>query len=426
MNSVRSGARIAAALLSIIATLTPALGQETIGYSYDSRGRLVQVSHSGAVNNGVLSSYTYDAADNRTNVTVSTAGTTDCTGISFSISSNGPVTEGSNSVFTITKTGSTAASCSVSYTTASGTAVSGSDFTAKSGTLTFTSAQSSLTVSVPTTDDTTVESAETFTVTLSNPTPPATITTATATATINDNDSANTCNGVSFNIASNGAVTEGASSAFTVSKSGTTSNSCSVSYATASGTATSGSDFTAKSGTLAFTSTQTSQTVTVATIDDAIVESAETFAMNLSSPTGGATLGAPSSATATINDNDANSCSGVSFSVDSPSDSEGAPLTFTISKTGGTAATCTVKYATADGTAVAGTNYQAVALATASFAPTVTTVQVTVTTYDDGVYHAINKYLYLNLSSPSSGATLTNTQGKGTLLEADPNGCPLC
>lgn len=43
---------------------------ETVSYTYDARGRLVQVVRSGTPNNGVSSTYTYDKADNRTNVTV--------------------------------------------------------------------------------------------------------------------------------------------------------------------------------------------------------------------------------------------------------------------------------------------------------------------------------------------------------------------
>jgi YD repeat-containing protein len=48
---------------------TAALATETITYKYDARGRLVEVSHSGTVNNGVKSTYTHDKADNRTNKT---------------------------------------------------------------------------------------------------------------------------------------------------------------------------------------------------------------------------------------------------------------------------------------------------------------------------------------------------------------------
>jgi hypothetical protein len=46
---------------------------ETINYSYDALGRLTNVSHSGAVNGGTSSSYQFDPADNRTNVTTSGA-----------------------------------------------------------------------------------------------------------------------------------------------------------------------------------------------------------------------------------------------------------------------------------------------------------------------------------------------------------------
>lgn len=42
-----------------------ALASETLTYSYDARGRLVQVHRSGTVNNGVVTSYAHDKADNR-------------------------------------------------------------------------------------------------------------------------------------------------------------------------------------------------------------------------------------------------------------------------------------------------------------------------------------------------------------------------
>lgn len=280
---------------------------DTITYSYDGRGRLIKVSHAGtAANNGAAASYTYDAADNRTKVAVTTsAGSSTCNGVSFSIASNGPVTEGATSAFTVTKSGTTPSYCSVNYATANGSATAGSDYSAESGTLTFAPTDTSHTANVPTVDDSVVEGTETFSMALSLPTAGATLgTPSSATATINDNDVSSPCTGVTFTIASNGAVTEGANSVFTVTKHGTATGSCTVNYATASGTATSGSDFTATSGTLTFTSGQTSQSVNVPTTDDSVVESAETFTMALSSPTGGSALGTPSSATATINDND--------------------------------------------------------------------------------------------------------------------------
>jgi YD repeat-containing protein len=47
---------------------------ETITYQYDALGRLVQVTRSGSVNNGAAAAYTYDPANNRTNVTTTAPG----------------------------------------------------------------------------------------------------------------------------------------------------------------------------------------------------------------------------------------------------------------------------------------------------------------------------------------------------------------
>ena len=299
--------RLRAVVLASVAGLlaSSAMASETISYSYDALGRLVQVARSGAVNNGVSESYSYDPANNRTNVTVSGVPAPP----SFSIN-DVAVTEGGNLVFTVTKTGTTNTSFSVNYAIAAGTAASGSDFDysaqAQTGTLTFASNVTTQTVTVHTIDDAATETAETMFVNLSGATGGATISDSQGVGTINDNDAPPPCNGVSFTVASNGAVTEGATSAFTVTKTGSATGSCSVNYATTDGTAIAPGDYTTASNTLTFTSVQTSQTVSVTTINDTAVESAETFGMSLSSPTGGATLGTPSSAAATINDNDGN------------------------------------------------------------------------------------------------------------------------
>ena len=60
---------IALSIAALTATAM-ATASETINYSYDARGRLVQVKHSGTVNNNVTANYQYDKADNRTNVNV--------------------------------------------------------------------------------------------------------------------------------------------------------------------------------------------------------------------------------------------------------------------------------------------------------------------------------------------------------------------
>lgn len=58
-------------LLSVVAS--SAMAAETITYEYDALGRLKRVTHAGTINDGMSSSYTYDNANNRTNITVSGA-----------------------------------------------------------------------------------------------------------------------------------------------------------------------------------------------------------------------------------------------------------------------------------------------------------------------------------------------------------------
>ena len=48
-----------------------AYASETVTYRYDARGRLVKVERSGSVNNGVVTAYAYDKANNRTAKTTS-------------------------------------------------------------------------------------------------------------------------------------------------------------------------------------------------------------------------------------------------------------------------------------------------------------------------------------------------------------------
>jgi len=78
-----------------------------------------------------------------------------------------------------------------------------------------------------------------------------------------------------------------------------------VDYATSDGSATAGQDYEAASGTLTLLDGETSQSFVVAIIDDTDTEGDESFDVMLSNATGGALIGNPDAATATITDNDA-------------------------------------------------------------------------------------------------------------------------
>jgi hypothetical protein len=86
------------------------------------------------------------------------------------------VIEGQTLTIQVSRTGGSSGAVSVDYATASGTATSGDDFTAATGTLNWADGDSaSKSFNVPITNDTTEEQAESFTATLSNATGGATI-----------------------------------------------------------------------------------------------------------------------------------------------------------------------------------------------------------------------------------------------------------
>ena len=89
---------------------------------------------------------------------------------------------------------------------------------------------------------------------------------------------------------------------FTVSLSRATRAAVTVAYATADGTATAGSDYTATSGTLTFAAGETEQTVLVPVLDDAHDEGEETLTLRLTNATGAVI--ADGEATGTIKNTD--------------------------------------------------------------------------------------------------------------------------
>ena len=60
--------RFALATLVLGLIGSTAVAAETVTYTYDARGRLVKVAHSGTVNNNNQVCYKLDKAGNRTNV----------------------------------------------------------------------------------------------------------------------------------------------------------------------------------------------------------------------------------------------------------------------------------------------------------------------------------------------------------------------
>ncbi len=97
-------------------------------------------------------------------------------------------------------------------------------------------------------------------------------------------------------------------------------------------------------------------------------------------------------------------------------DSGTSLFAFTVSLTAASTRTVSVKYATSNGTATAGSDYTATS-GTLSFAPGETSKTITVSVSGDTTAESTETFT-LNLTKPS-GATLADGQGLGTLVNDD-------
>jgi hypothetical protein len=153
----------------------------------------------------------------------------------------------------------------------------------------------SFTVRVPTVDDSISEGDETITLSAGTPQNAAPVV---GTGTIVDNEGAPT-----INISGPAIVDEAAGTAtYTVTLSHASAGPVTVDYASADGSATAGSDYDATSGTLSFAPGTTSLTITVPITNDNLYEGGETYTVNLSNATGGASIGTASVSTEIVDD----------------------------------------------------------------------------------------------------------------------------
>jgi Calx-beta domain len=214
-------------------------------------------------------------------------------------------------------------------------------------------------------------------------------------------------------------VTEGntgtTNAIFSVTLSAASGQTATVNYATADGSASAGSDYTAKSGTLTFAPGETSKTVTVAVIVDTANEANETFVVNLSSPSD-ATIADGQGEATILNDDPV-----PTIAIGDVSVSEGnfgtTSAMFVVTLSAASGRTVTVNYATADGTAKVVTRDYAAASGTLTFAPGQTSKTIIISVVADTKKEK-NETFFVNLSGPSN-ATISDGQGRGTIINDD-------
>jgi hypothetical protein len=214
------------------------------------------------------------------------------------------VAQGAGSLtVTVTRTGGSSGAASVTYDTTAGSAVAGTNFTATSGTLSWASGDAaSKTFSIPISNATPFSGNKSFTISLSNAgaTGAALGSPSSAIATITG-DAAAAVGSLQLSASSYGIGQAAGIVSVTVDRTGGSSGAVSVTYATVNGTAVAGTDFTASSGTLSWASGDTaSKSFTVPVINLTPFSGNKAFTVELSGPTGGATLSSPSSAGVTI------------------------------------------------------------------------------------------------------------------------------
>lgn len=300
---------------------------------------------------------------------------------------------------------------SARYATASGSAISGSDFSARSGIVRFLPGETQKVITVPIIGDRRDEPDETFTMQLSQAVD-AVFADATAVGTILDNDPASAISVANISVTEGDAGSLVANLLVRLNKaSGWT---VTVDYSTTEGTASAGNDYIHTQGTLTFHPGETSKIVPITILGDVLDEANETLFLQLANATY-ATLG-KSQARITISDNDPLP----TLSVDSVTILEGESgmqdLVFTVRLSSASGRRVSVYYATADGTACAGSDYRA-ARGTLSFEAGETTKTIRITVFGDLLNESTESF-FLQLSQPVS-ATLATASGIGTILTDD-------
>ncbi|MBK7686038.1 MAG: type I secretion C-terminal target domain-containing protein [Rhodocyclaceae bacterium] len=350
-----------------------------------------------------------------------------------SVNDAAPVLEGGTASFTVSLSQASLQDITVNWTTAGGTATSGTDFTAVgAGTLTILAGSTTGTISVTTLANSDGAALENFTVTLTLPgsmTNVATLGDATATGYIVDPIAVES---PTF-VVSNPSMAEATNAVFEISLSKASDAAVTLDLALVSGTAISGSDFAAglEVSTAGLGGPWTSATaVTIAagsttawvrttTTADGLSENNESFQLT-ATRTAGTTNNTSASGTATIVGDIAGLVPPVVSVADLFVDESAGTATVTISLSQAGSQSITVDWATADGTATQTYDYLA-SSGSVVFAPGEISKTLTINLVDDNVAEAtqtVNVNLTLNAGSAGL-ATIGDAQAVVSIRDTD-------
>jgi hypothetical protein len=161
---------------------------------------------------------------------------------------------------------------------------------------------------------------------------------------------------VQFTVRSNTVAEAGHTVTLTVARTGGTTGSVSVDFATADGTAIDGQNYTATNGTLVFSNGVASKSIAVAIINDTLFEANEAFTVTLSNPQGGVVLGTNQTVKVSIINDDFPGTFALKQNAYTVNENAGS-VTVNVIRTGGNASGVTVDLSTQEGTALDGVRY---------------------------------------------------------------------
>ena len=317
-------------------------------------------------------------------------------------------------VFTLSRTGATTSALTVNLTV-SGTATNGIDYSTIAATATFAAGSAMALVNVNVTDDILVEGPESVIVQVAPGSTYSVGAASIATVTIADNDTAQPPV-ITISATDPIAAEPSDPGQFTLSRTGATTSALTVNLAV-SGTATSGSDYTALPATATFAVGSATALVNLNVIDDTLAEAPETVSLTVVPYTVGVySVGTASTATVTILDDDLPTIS--VNATDASAGETSNPGVFTLTRTGATASALTVNVAMS-GTATNVTDYSSIGGAV-TFAAGSATALVNLTPVDDLVVED-SETAVLNLLA-GMGYSLGTASATVTIADNDWNG----
>ena len=427
-GAVQGGLKVTPAFADATATKGTDYTESTaalnfVGHANESQTFTVATTEDAAVE--ADETFTVSLAVSGTQATVTATDTatgiiTDDDGSAAVTIADASANEGDAISFTVTLNQAVSGGLTVTPAFTDATATKGADYAENPAGISFAgTANETRTFTVSTTEDAVVETDETFTVSLVVSGTQATVTvTDTATGTITDDDSA------AVNIA-DASASEGETLSFTVTLDGAVQGGLKVTPAFADATATKGTDYTESAAALNFVgNANETQTFTVATTEDAVVETDETFTVSLAVSGTQATVTATDTATGTITDYDG----GAAVTIADASANEGDAISFAVTLNQAVSGGLTVTPAFTDATATKGADYTEnttelnfVGHANETQTFTVATTEDTAVETDETftVSLAVSGTQATVMATDTATGTITNDDGSASVTIAD-------